>query len=187
MKTLIIIGAGGHGKVCAEIAELSGKYSEIYFLDDNEAVDTCLKYKVIGKISDIDKYSSELFFVAIGNNDYRKKIIEEYNLNLVTLIHPSAIVSKYCIIEPGCVVMANSVLNADVTIGKGCIINTAATIDHDCCIGDFVHISPGVHLGGTCSVGQLTWIGIGSTVINNIDIEENRLVKAGSIIKKSIT
>lgn len=32
-NSLVIIGAGGHGRVCAEIAELNG-YKKILFLDD---------------------------------------------------------------------------------------------------------------------------------------------------------
>ena len=35
-NSLVIIGAGGHGRVCAEIAELNG-YKKILFLDDGNA------------------------------------------------------------------------------------------------------------------------------------------------------
>lgn len=30
---LIILGAGGHGKVVADLAEQTGKYDAVYFLD----------------------------------------------------------------------------------------------------------------------------------------------------------
>ena len=78
--------------------------------------------------------------------------------------------------------MANAVLNADVKIGKGCIINTAATIDHDCTINDFVHISPGVKIAGTVDIGKKTWIGIGSSIINNLTICDNCIIGAGSTV-----
>ena len=36
MKDLIIIGAGGHGRVIADIAQKLGVYNTIAFLDDGE-------------------------------------------------------------------------------------------------------------------------------------------------------
>lgn len=39
-KQIVIVGASGHGKVIADIAEKNG-YTEILFLDDNKEVKTC--------------------------------------------------------------------------------------------------------------------------------------------------
>lgn len=78
--------------------------------------------------------------------------------------------------------MANVVINTDTIIGKSCIINTAATIDHDCVCKDFIHISPGVHIAGTVHIGNKTWIGIGSSAINNITICDEVTVGGGATI-----
>jgi len=187
-KRLVIIGAGGHGKVVADIAQLNG-YKEIIFLDD----DTNLKrngiYAVVGTTKDIDKYKDHHFIVGIGNNAIRAKIIdqlEEKNALIVTLIHPSAVIDKTVHIEEGTVVMANAVINADAYIGRGCIINTAATIDHECMLHDYIHVSPGSHLAGNIDVGSFTWIGIGSTISNNIKIKSNCIIGAGSVVIKDV-
>ena len=82
--------------------------------------------------------------------------------------------------------MANAVINASVKIGRSCIINTASSIDHDCIIDDFVHVSPGVHVAGTVTIGKGTWLGIGSTVINNLEICANCIIGAGSTVIKDI-
>lgn len=82
--------------------------------------------------------------------------------------------------------MANAVINASVKIGRSCIINTASSIDHDCIINDFVHVSPGVHVAGTVTIGRNTWLGIGSTVINNLEICANCIIGAGSTVIKDI-
>jgi len=50
-KSLLIIGAGGHGFVIKEIAE-SCKYDRIDFLDDKNPV-------AIGRISNLDKFAKE--------------------------------------------------------------------------------------------------------------------------------
>lgn len=186
---IIIIGASGHGKVIADIAKLNG-YKEILFLDDDSSKKTNGKYTVAGTTKDIESYIEEYdFIVGIGNNSIRKRIINELlksGIAQTVLIHPSAVIDKTVLIGKGTVVMANAVINADSTIGNSCIINTAATIDHDCVINDYVHISPGVHIAGTVNVGEESWLGVGSTVINNINISSKCTIGAGGLVNKDI-
>lgn len=188
-KKLIIIGAGGHGKVIADIAKLNG-YQEIFFLDDDPTKKENGKYIVVGTTDKIAKYiDSYDFFVAIGNNQIRKKIslkLKQKKIKQPVLIHPSAIIDESVVVEQGTVIMANVVVNADTKIKEGCIINTASSIDHDCLIGSYVHISPGAHVAGTVVIGDLTWIGIGVSIKNNIKICENNIIGAGSVIVKDI-
>lgn len=186
---IIIIGASGHGKVAADIAKLNG-YKEILFLDDNSSKKTNGKYIVAGTTKDIESYVEEYdFIVGIGNNSIRKRITNELlksGIIQTFLIHPSAVIDETVSIGKGTVVMANAVINAESRIGNGCIINTAATIDHDCVIKDYVHISPGVHIAGTVKIGEETWLGIGSTVINNINISSKCIIGAGGLVNKDI-
>lgn len=75
--TLIIIGASGHGKVIADLAETLQQYKEIYFLDDDPQKKSCMGYQVIGTNADIDRYVTKAdFVVAIGNAKIREKILE---------------------------------------------------------------------------------------------------------------
>ncbi len=182
---LIIIGAGGHGKVVANIAMLNG-YKEIYFLDDDTSKKYIGKYQIIGTIKDISKYKNEYdFFIAIGDNKIRKKLtmlLLDNNIKPVSLIHPSAVIDSTVQIGSGVVVMASAVINADTTIGNNVIVNTASSIDHDCIINDYVHISPGVHVAGNVHVGEKSWLCIGSTIINNITVCEDIIVGAGATV-----
>ena len=186
---LIIIGAGGHGKVVANIATLNG-YKEIYFLDDDTSKKDIGKYQIIGTTKDIDRYKNEYdFFIAIGNNQIRKKIsmlLLDNNIKPVSLIHPSAVIDDTVQIGYGVVIMANAVINANTMIGNSVIVNTASSIDHDCIINDYVHISPGVHIAGNVHIGEETWLCIGSIIINNITIGANVIVGAGSVVIKNI-
>lgn len=186
---LIIIGAGGHGKVVADIAKLND-YQEIMFLDDNENIKRNGIYDVIGTTKDIDKYVEDYdFFIAVGDNTIKKNIadmLSKKDISLPILIHPSAIVDHTSTIGDGTVIMANAVINADTKIGKNCIINTASTVDHDNIIEDYVHISPGAHLSGTVHIGKETWVGTGANIINNISITNQCMIGAGSVIVKDI-
>lgn len=188
---LIIIGASGHGKVVADIAIKINKWQSITFLDDDESIKTFMGLEVIGKTADafINKDEAD-FFVAIGSNITRGKIQEkliEQGLNVVSLIHPSAIIGTDVEIGIGTAVMAGVVINSSSRIGKGCIINTSSSLDHDNMIEDYAHISPGVRTAGSVSIGKGTWLGIGSVVSNNVSICSGCKVGAGAVVVKDIT
>lgn len=193
MKRLFIIGASGHGKVCADIAGLTG-YTEISFLDDNEAlIGTKFgSYDVVGKSSDairLGKPETTGYFVAIGDWRNREKIsrkLEEYGFDIVNLIHPSAVIANEVVIGAGTCLMAGAIINPGAVIGRGCIINTGATVDHDDVIGDFCHISVGAHLAGAVNIGRRSWIGIGAIVSNNLNICSDCVIGAGAVVVKDI-
>ena len=180
MKKVVIIGAGGHGKVVAD--SVRGNGDEIIgFLDDSPQMEGLL-----GTISDYHKFSDAEFIIAIGNAEIRERISSQLNCKWYTAIHPTAFISPAAEIGEGTVVMANAVVNAGAVIGKHCIINTSAVVEHDNRIEDFVHISVGAKLGGTAEVGKLTWIGIGATVSNNVKICGRCTIGAGAVVIKDI-
>ena len=185
MNKLIIIGASGHGKVVADIAALNG-YKDIVFLDNDSELKSCAGYPVLGP----DTMTSELdgdVFVAIGNAETRKRLMERDKVRLFpVLIHPSVVMAKSAEVDAGSVVMAGAVINPGAKIGKGCIINTCSSVDHDCVVGDYVHISVGAHLSGTVAVGTGTWIGTGAIVSNNVNICGECMIGAGAVVIKDI-
>ncbi|MDZ5711310.1 acetyltransferase [Jeotgalibacillus haloalkalitolerans] len=187
---LLIIGASGHGKVVADIALEMGKWEKVAFLDDNPAVTSCLGLDVVGTSEDFKKFIDDYdFFVAIGDNDIRKKVyqkLESLSASIPVLIHPGAVVGREVLIECGTVLMAGVIVNCNTRIGKGCILNTGSTVDHDNLIGDFVHVSPGVHLAGTVIVGSGSWLGVGSVIKNNVSICEGIMIGAGAVVVNDI-
>lgn len=189
-KKLAIIGAGGHGKVCADVAYLMNQWEEIIFLDNSKVGERILGTLVKDSLDNWGIYKdSHEFFVAIGSNISRERVQRELCLNdadITTLIHPSAIIGKNVKIGFGSLLAANVVINPSTVIGQGVIFNTACSIDHDNQIDDFVHISPGAHLAGAASVGKRSWLGIGSIVKNNITISEDVIVGAGGVVVKDI-
>lgn len=187
-KKIVVIGASGHGKVIADIAEKVG-YTDIVFLDDNPTVESCGNYKVVGGCKEALFYKDADFIVAIGNTKIRHKIQSELikkGLHIVSLIHPAAVIASNVKIGVGTVVMAGVVINPCSEIGQGCIINTCASVDHDCRIGDYVHVSVGAHVAGTVIIGDNTWVGAGATISNNIEIVEDCTIGAGAVVVKNI-
>ena len=185
-KKVVIIGAGGHGRVVADIANACGD-TVIGFLDDGNNANN--KVNIIGTSADAVKYcdgETELF-IAIGNCKVRERIMSSLpDAKWYTAIHPSAVISSSAVIGEGTCIMPNAVVNNSAVIGKGVIINTCASVDHDDVIGDFVHIACGARLAGTVTVGNCTWIGIGSTISNNVSVCSNLMIGAGTVVVNDI-
>lgn len=161
-KSLLIIGAGGHGKVVKEIAEALG-YTKIAFLDDNST-------EAIGKIADSKAFVEEYHeaFVGIGNNKFRGELLtrlEKEGLNIPVLIHPTAYVSKSAVIGQGTVVEPKAIVNANSKVGFGCIISVGSIVDHDAVLEDCVH----VNAGAICKAG--------SFVVKETKLEAGQVVK----------
>lgn len=186
-KSVIIIGAGGHGKVIADIIQKSGD-RVVGFLDDNPCIGAnFIGFPMLGAVDDYKKFDNE-FVIAIGNATIRERIARKLSsVSWYTAIHPTAVISDIDVeIGAGTVVMANAVINTGAKIGKHCIINSGAIVEHDNKIADFVHISVGAKLAGTVKIGSGTWIGIGANVSNNVTVCGNCMVGAGTVVVKDI-
>ena len=185
MNTLNIYGNGGHSRVVQQLAR--HKYNKINIFDENNQSE-----EVVGNFEEMINYNNLNNcdnFIAIGDNEIREqklKTLIDKNIKVTSLIDNGALLANNIEIGKGSIVMPGCIINSNTKIGVGCIINTGSLIDHDCKLNDYVHISPGCKLGGTIVIGKLSWIGIGTTIINNISIGDNVKIAAGSTIYKDI-
>ena len=133
---LIIVGAGGHGRVCADIALKMDQWDTVAFLDDDPELMTSMDIFIIGTTHDVERFIPHYdVFVALGDNELRKDVqskLEGLGANVPVLCHPRATIGQWVSVGSGSVIMAGSVINPCTTIGHGCIINTGSTVDHDC-------------------------------------------------------
>lgn len=161
-KNLIILGAGGHGRVVKEVAEAMGIFNKIDFLDDNSN-------KAIGKCSENSKFIEEYTYAipAFGNNKLRMEWIEKLEKNkfqIPTLIHPTAYISPSATVSLGTVVEAKAVVNTNSKIEKGSIISIGTIIDHDATIGYGCHVDCGAVVKSNCIIAALSKINSGQVI-----------------------
>ncbi|MBI1184758.1 transferase [bacterium] len=188
---VLIIGAGGHAKVVAEIVQQQG-HTLLGFLDDDERLigESVLGIPVLGSISSWKNLDFDGILIGIGDNHVRYKIKQELSaiedLCWIEARHPSSIVSPTVLLGTGTTIVAGAVINVHAKVGSHCIINTGATIDHDCEIGDYSHMGPGVNLAGGVSIGEGVFIGTGATVIPGCKIGDWTIVGAGATVISDI-
>ncbi len=197
MKKLYILGSSGHAKVILDIARSMNIYESIMFLDPlkkkGELINDSLVYGNEDDVLNIHSLNLDHvdFFIGIGDNALREKIYtnlikKNRNIFFTTLIHPSAIISKYSTIGNGSVIMPGVIINTNSIIGNFSIINTKAAVDHDCTVEDFSSLAPGVTLGGNVSIGKFSSIGLGANIIHGIKIGSEVVVGANSLVMNDL-
>lgn len=180
-NSVFLYGASGHAKVVMDIAQ-KAYYDVPCLIDDNLNVNELAGLKVVHSAEGLSP-----IIVTIGDCQIRKRIVDKLGeREYLSVIHPSAVKAESVKLGYGTVVMADAILNPFASVGNHCIINTGASIDHDCVIHDFVHIAPHCTLCGEVEVGEGTWVGAGTTIIQGVHVGKNCFIGAGAVVVKDI-
>lgn len=173
MEKVIIIGAGGHGRVVIDSTLCNPNLEVIGFLDDMDT-ENILGVPRLGKISDIEKFKEFKFHIAIGDNSFRKELSEKVKVeNLLTIIHPTAYICSDIKMGKGCFIGANVVINSKSRLGNSIIVNTSSIVEHDCTLENYSHLSYGVLLGSGVTIKEEVYIDMGEVVKRGLTIERD--------------
>ncbi|MCK4627617.1 MAG: acetyltransferase [Sedimentisphaerales bacterium] len=191
---IVIIGAGGHGRVVLDILRNNHQFEVAGFIDTNQALhrQSIDGIEVLGNLSLIQKLQEMGIggaFVAIGDNRVRQKyaaFLAQAGVSLVSAIHPGASVAGTAQIGKNVVIAAGANICTHVTIEDSAILNTGCIIDHESVIHRAAHICPGVKLAGHVRVMESAFIGIGATIIQGITIGESAVVGAGTVVLQEV-
>src|SRR2546422_4507338 len=174
-----VYGSGGHGKVVADILTAASEHEVVAFLDDDLSKDGVMVggLAVHAIRSNIREQAKQLkigaIALGIGDNKARSAVAERCHaagLAIVQAVHPRATVARSAQIGTGVAIMAGSVVNPFPPVDDGACINTSPTVDHDCVIYRYVHIFSGGHIPGTAGNGEVSYHGIGGSVLQKIPI-----------------
>ena len=191
---VVIIGAGGHGKVVLDILRCAGVHTVVAFLDADPSLRGSLVggVPVLGAINQLSRLALQGVrhaVIAIGDNRTRRQIgqrVREQGFELADAVHPSAVVSRSAIVGRGVVIAANAVICAEARVGELAIVNTSAVVDHECQLGVAAHIAPGARLAGRVSVGDEAFVGLGANVIQCLVIGRGATIGAGAVVTKDV-
>lgn len=190
---VLIIGAGGHGKVVLDILRAAGDVNPVGFIDADASLagTTIAGLEVLGGPNLLPKLKKthNYAIVAIGDNRARRryaKAARDAGFELINAIHPSSSVSPSATLGKNVVIAAGAVVCTEASLADSVIVNTSAVIDHECVVGEAVHIAPGALLAGRVRVGEEAFIGLGAKIIQCMTIGENTTVGAGAVVIEDI-
>jgi len=190
---VFVYGAGGHGKVVADILLAGGHHEIRGFVDDNESLfgSTLMGLQVVGGAEQLRSEASAKVGVALGIGDNRARqklagLCRSLGVEIVTAIHPSATVSRSANLQQGTVVMAEAVINPCAELGFGVIVNSGAVIEHDVLIGDYAHVSPNAVMGGESRLGTLSHLGLGAVILPRVAVGSGTVIGAGAVVTRDI-
>lgn len=191
---VLIVGAGGHGKVVLDILRHSRKYKPVGFIDADDALAGTKVggLPVFGSANLLPKLRKKKItaaVIAIGDNRARAKYVaelREQKFTLVNAIHPAASIAKTATLGQNVVIAAGAVICTEAKIGDSSIINTNAVVDHECEIGPNVHVCPGAILAGRVRVEEGAFIGIGAKIIQCRTVGQQAVVGAGTVVIRDV-
>lgn len=196
MKNIVIIGGGNQAHYTIDIIEKESKYNIVGIIDSVHEVGLDrFGYKILGRQEDItqiiEQYQVYGGLITIGDNWGRYKVYTQIqslvpDFKFVNAIHPSVVIGNNVKIGVGVVAMAGVIFNPKSTIGNFTFFATGAQIEHDCVISDFASISAGSVTGGYVKLGKFSALTLGVTVLDRLEIGENTVVGAGSLVLKSL-
>jgi len=188
MKNVIIFGCGGHSRSVVDVLLSYQKDCNIFFIDENASLDERIfNFPVMKYYNLID----EVIFIALGNNFERKQRYDflqnrKLDKNLINIISPLSYIGREVNIGLGCFIGNYCHIGPYATIGDNTVINHGASIDHEVIIGNHCHIGPNATISGRSKIGDLVFLGVGSTVVDKITICSNVTIGAGAVVVKDI-
>lgn len=195
-NSLVIIGGGGHAKMCIDIIRQMGTYTIAGIVDSGlEPGTKVLGITVVGgteRLTELYENGIRLAVVGFGalqkpsqrQETYAK--LKELGFMIPNIIHPSAIIEPSARLGEGNQIMAGAIIGSDAQLGNNNITNSGSIISHDSRLANNVHITPGAILAGEVSVGDNSIIGMGSTIMLQVKIGKNVVVSNGSRVVSNV-
>jgi len=185
-ERIAVLGAGGHATVIVATLHAMGRTVSALFDDSPENWgNTVLGVPIRGPIAAVRDSTCTRAIIGIGDNDVRKRISHEIEIEWTTAVHPFSSVHPDVTLGPGSVVFAGGIVQAGARIGAHVILNTRASVDHHCRVGDYAHIAV-AHLGGGASIGEGVFLALGSIVLPGLHVGDWAVVGAGAVVTKNV-
>ena len=190
-KNLIIYGDSSFAEMIAHYFRTDSEYRVVAF-----CVDRAYKTKddiggvPVVELENIEEhYSPEDYFIfaAIGYKSVRThkvlfEKIEKLSFPIASYISSQAMVDDSCSIGVNCLVLAGVILEPDTVIEENCYINSGAIVCHHSRVRAHSILAAGSLIGGYTTIGQSSLIGFNATVAELLELDEETLLGAGSVL-----
>jgi sugar O-acyltransferase (sialic acid O-acetyltransferase NeuD family) len=197
-RDLLLIGAGGFAREAAEAVHAVNALRPVWrllgFLDDDphQLGRSHGHVRVLGPIETVHDHPEAAVVLCTGRPDaYASRRLIAARLGLpedryATIVHPTASVGASCRIGAGSVLLAHTVLTADVGVGRHVGLMPQVVLTHDVTVGDFATLASGVRAGGSCRIGEGAYVGSGACLREGVEIGARALVGMAAVVTRDV-
>ena len=194
MKQLVIIGAGGMGRVMYDMSRESLGYGTDFeikgFIDDNiHSLDKFSNYPpILDTITDYQPQPDDAFICSIGGASRRTcmEAIINKGGKFLTLIHSTARIGSNVHIGEGTMIGAFTTIAADSFIDNYNFIQSYTIVGHDVRIGKWNRIDSHVMLIGGIQIGNNNMIHTSAVINHEVIIGDNNHIGACSFVTRPV-
>lgn len=191
MTRVLVVGGSDQGRQTIDVLEAGGRHEVVAVLDPGLAPGSSVSGHPVVTSDALDALGVDAFVVAVGDNSVRAAAIarmraERPGLELVSAVHPDAVVSRDARVGAGATIMAGAVVSNGCVLGEGVLLGTRASLDHDCSLGDFASLAPGATTGGHVHVGPYSAVLLGANVIHEVTIGAHTVIGAGALVLRDV-
>jgi len=193
---MLIAGAKGFAIQLTDTCLQINPVEQLVFYDDiseGSPAKVLGKFPILTSEESVKRYFKEIspaFALGTGNPETRKMFFNWFK-NLggkpITIISPKAVIGTIdVVIDEGCCILTNSIIESTASVGRGCLINLNVMVTHGASIGNFCELSPGVKILGDCQIEEKVFIGSGAVILPGIVVGKNARIGAGAVVTKNV-
>ena len=188
MRDLLIVGDGVHGRELADIVERLNRATPTWnllgFLSARaDEVGTLRNgFPVVGLWEQWNDFPEA---ALIADNEWPASLALPRE-RLISLVDPSAFVSRGATIGRGCVIYPNCFIGHNARLGDHIFCLSGCTINHDDVIEDRVVFASGVTLAGSVHVETGCYLGQSATVRQKLRIGRGSVIGMGAVVLRDV-
>ena len=192
-KDIIIYGYGGFAFEVASLIKDINTFNLIGFVDDNPSlVNLSSPYgTLLGDFNFLNTYNKKVNVIfAFSNSEVKIKLYKSLTNKNITFPN---IISNDCLIYNknlvkfgiGNIIMYQSLISCNVTIGDFNLMNCGTSIGHDSIIGSFNSFMSYSKISGQVNIGDSNYFGACSLVLQQKIIGNKTIIGASSVIMRN--
>lgn len=190
VQPTLLLAASGLAREVLSVLRTRADCQVVGFLDDDVALrGTAIDgVPVLGSLDAVTQHPDARLVVCAGSGRARSAIVMRLSecgvgdARYARVIDPSVRIPASCTVGPGSILLANTVLTADVAVGAHVVAMPHVVLTHDDTVEDFATLCAGVALGGRVTVGARAYLGMNASVRQGLRVGEDATLGMGSAL-----
>ena len=190
VQPVLLVAASGLAREVLSVLRTLVDHRVIGILDDDVALrGTAVDgVPVLGGLYAVKQHPDAALVVCAGSGQARSAIVARLSdwgvedARYTRVIDSSVRIPSTCTVGVGSILLANTVLTADVAVGRHVVAMPHVVLTHDVAIEDYATLCAGVAVGGRVTVGSRAYIGMNASVRQGLRIGAGATLGMGSAL-----